>query len=73
MKAFYTKDNIGKVKYTVSPHDGVSTHKDGSAFFGIACFSNKRKRDRYVKSLIKQGYTEIQSWQSVERPFLSKN
>ena len=57
-KLYYTRDNIGKVKYTVSDHDGVQTHKDGSPFYGIACFSNKRKRDKYVRGLVKQGYKD---------------
>ncbi len=40
---YYTMDNVGKAKYTVSMHDGFSTHKDGSKFYGIALFSNKIK------------------------------
>ena len=40
-KTFYRRDNIGKAKYTISFHDGVQTHKDGSRFFGIAIFKNK--------------------------------
>jgi hypothetical protein len=42
----------------VNHHDGVQTHKDGSPFFGIALFSNKRKKDRFVKGLRQQGYKE---------------
>jgi hypothetical protein len=57
-KQFYTQDNIGKVKYTVNFHDGVQTHKDGSPFFGIRCFSNKKKRDKCVRDLKKENYTE---------------
>ena len=41
-KLFYTQDNIGKAKYTVSYTDG-STHKDGSPFYGFAIFKNKKK------------------------------
>ena len=57
-KLYYTQDNIGKVKYTVSDHDGEKTHKDGSKFWGIACFSNKRKRNKYISDLKKEGYKE---------------
>ena len=42
-KLFYTMDNIGRAKYTVSKFDGVSTHKDGSPFYDIAIFNNKKK------------------------------
>jgi hypothetical protein len=59
MKKFYRQDNIGKVKYTISFHDGVQTHKDGSPFFGIACFKNKRKLNAFTKNLINNGYNEI--------------
>ena len=58
MKIFRTKNNIGKAKYTVSSHDGIQTHKDGSPFFGIAIFSNKVKFNKHIKELIKNGYTE---------------
>ena len=58
MKTFYRQDNIGKAKYTVSFHDGIQTHKDGSPFFGIATFHNKRKLQKFTKQLITEGYTE---------------
>ena len=57
-KLYYTQDNIGKAKYTVSKHDGKQTHKDGSDFYDIAIFKNVKKRDAYIKDLIKQGYRE---------------
>jgi hypothetical protein len=59
-KLFYTQMNIGKAKYTISSHDGIQTHKDGSPFYGIAIFSNKVKFNKYVGELLKQGYTEKQ-------------
>ena len=57
MKLYYTLDGVGKAKYTVSSHDGVATHKDGSPFYGIAIFSNKRERDKHVRHLIDTGHT----------------
>ena len=57
MKTYYTLDNVGKVKYTVNFHDGKSTHKDGSPFFGIATFKNKKKRDTFISALHQKGYT----------------
>ena len=58
-KMFRTGHNIGKAKYTVSEHDGVQTHKDGSPFFGIAIFRNKKKMQAYVRKLMAEGYKEI--------------
>lgn len=58
MKTFYRQDNIGKAKYTISFHDGIQTHKDGSPFFGIATFHNKVKLQRFVKRLLSEGYSE---------------
>lgn len=57
-KVFYRMDNIGKAKYTINFHDGVQMHKDGSPFFGIAIFHNKVKMEKFIKKLIKEGYTE---------------
>ena len=59
MKTFYTQDNIGKTKYTVSFHDGVKTHSDRSPFFDIRLFRNKVKRDAFVKELRGAGYAEV--------------
>lgn len=58
MKTFYQQDNIGKAKYTISFHNGIDTHKDGSPFFGIKIFSNKKKLNNFRTELIKDGYTE---------------
>ena len=58
MKSFNIMDNIGKVKYVVNYHDGEQKHRDGSNFFDIKTFKNKKKRDVFVKDLRKNGYTE---------------
>lgn len=58
MKVFYTLDNVGKCKYTVNFHDGVQKHRDGSAFFDIRIFTNKKKRDKFIQGLRNQGYAE---------------
>jgi len=57
-KVFYTQGKIASSKYTVSMHDGVQTHKDGSPFYGIALFNNKKKLALYLKKLTVEGYTE---------------
>jgi len=51
-------NGIGKAKYTVNFHDGMKKHSDGSDFFGIEIFKNKKKRDAFVKSLRAAGYVE---------------
>jgi len=57
MKTYYTQDNIGLAKYTVSHHDGESTHKDGSPFYGVALFTNKKKVSAFIASLLTKGYS----------------
>ena len=53
-KEYYVQDNIGTAKYTVSCYDGIQTHKDGSPFYGIKLFKNKRKRDSFITELRKK-------------------
>jgi hypothetical protein len=55
-KTYYQQDNIGRVKYTISYHNGKDTHKDGSPFFGIKLFSNKQKVKEFEKQLLLKGY-----------------
>lgn len=57
-KLFYLMDGVGRARYTVNFHDGESTHSDGSLFYGIAIFRNKRKRDLFVRDLKRSGYSE---------------
>lgn len=64
MKRFYTQTNIGTVKYLVNYHDGCKKHKDGSSFYDIATFKNKKKLAKFVSGLLKNGYVEQQGWQA---------
>jgi hypothetical protein len=41
---------------TFNYHDGQKKHKDGSDFFDIAIFKNKKKLQVFVDSLISHGY-----------------
>ncbi|HAR39068.1 MAG TPA: hypothetical protein DCS09_11130 [Porphyromonadaceae bacterium] len=59
MKRYSVQNNIGKAKYVVNHHNGADTHKDGSPFFAIAIFHNKKKLASYVAGLRKEGYGEI--------------
>ena len=56
MKQYNITYNVGKVKYLVSFHDGEKKHKDGSNFYDIACFSNKKKLNKFVAELLNEGY-----------------
>lgn len=56
MKRYRLNYNIGKVKYAISYHDGVQKHNDGSDFFGIATFKNKKDFAKFEKELLKDGY-----------------
>lgn len=58
MKRYNLDFNIGRSKYVVNFHDGVKTHKDGSPFYDIAIYSNKRKMEAFVRRLQKLGYVE---------------
>lgn len=49
---------VGSSKYSISDHDGISTHKDGSPFYGIHLFKNKKKYEAKLKELQKEGYVE---------------
>ena len=57
-KRYNTMTSVGKAKYVVNFHDGVSTHRDGSEFYDIALFSNKKAFNRFVHDLETQGYRE---------------
>lgn len=60
MKVFNIMYNVGKSKYLVNHHDGKSTHKDGSPFFDLALFRNKRKFEAFLRDLKAKGYVEEQ-------------
>jgi len=57
-KIFYTQSNIGTAKYVVSYYSGEKRHRDGSPFFDIAIFRNKKKMVDFTKRLIQDGYKE---------------
>lgn len=58
MKTFNLQYNIGKVKYVINFHDGFSTHPDGSPFFEIRTFTNKKERNKFITKLKKYAYTQ---------------
>ena len=56
-KRYYSQDNIGSSKYSISFHDGKGKHKDGSDFYGLKLFKNKKKHDAFENELLAEGYT----------------
>ena len=65
-KRFRQQDGIGKAKYTISYHDGKQKHKDGSDFFGIQIFKNKKDLETFRNALLKKGYIEESMDEGVE-------
>ena len=59
MKTYRINAQIGNVKHSVSYHDGVKCHPDGSKFWDIQTFKNKKKLDAHVKYLKQNGYVII--------------
>ena len=48
--------NVGKAKYVVNYCTG-KTHSDGSDFYDMRIFKNKKIKDRFVKSMTKAADT----------------
>ena len=57
-KEYYLMMNVGSSKYSVNFYNGIDTHKDGSHFYGIRLFKNKKKMNTFIKELRKKGYNE---------------
>jgi hypothetical protein len=55
-KVFSVNPGIGKVKYSISSHDGVKKHKDGSDFFDIETFKNKVDLEKAIKNYTSKGF-----------------
>lgn len=58
MKRFNVMHGVGKSKYVVNHHDGAKRHGDGSDFFDIAIFKNKKKLKAFTDGLVANGYLE---------------
>lgn len=55
-RMYNVRYGIGKSKYVVNFHDGAKKHRDGSPFFDIRIFKNKRRMQSFVAGLKKCGY-----------------
>jgi hypothetical protein len=58
MKQYYIMHNVGKAKYMVCYHNGISTYNDESDFYDIKIFKNKKLLNTFIKELKNNGYTE---------------
>ena len=58
MKTYRYTHATGKARHCISYHDGVSTHKDGSPFFGLEICGNLRALKRFLRKLQGEGYAE---------------
>ena len=56
MKQYYIMCNVGAVRYLLNIYDGMSKHGDGSPFWDIQCFNNKKALAARVKQLESEGY-----------------
>ncbi|MFA7219076.1 MAG: hypothetical protein WC119_00930 [Synergistaceae bacterium] len=56
MKKYNLQYNVGNAKYVVNFTDGHRRHNDGSAFYDIRTFKNKKKQESFVKELIEKGF-----------------
>lgn len=54
---YYVMQNVGSVKYLLNYHDGVKTHDDGSKFYDIECFKNKKKLNARINELLEKHST----------------
>ncbi len=57
-KKYYVQENIGKVKYALSFHDGKKKNRDGSPFYDLRTFKNKKDLENEINKLKSQGYME---------------
>jgi len=58
MAEFNIRYGIGKAKYVVNYHDGIKKHSDGSDFFDIAIFKNKKNLKVFTNGLRNKGFEE---------------
>ena len=55
-KRYNVKQNVGKSKFVVNFHDGKKKHRDGSDFFDIEIFKNKKDLEKFEKELKTKGF-----------------
>lgn len=58
MKTYNVMYGIGKSKYVVNFYDGIKKHKDGSKFYDIDIFKNKKSLNAFLKILKQKGFKD---------------
>lgn len=54
----YNATRMDRARHTVSFHDGIKTHPDGSPFYDLRIFRNAKDAAKFVNQLRRDGYTE---------------
>lgn len=58
MKTYNVRTNIGKCKYAVYYYDEESKYPDGSPFYDLAVFQDKKKLKEFTDKLKAEGYKD---------------
>jgi hypothetical protein len=56
MRIYQDNYQIGKTRHSVSFHDGIKVHKDGSPFFDLQIFSKRKEKEKFIRGLENIGY-----------------
>jgi hypothetical protein len=51
---YHVQENIGKARYVVNFSDGTKFNRDGSEFWDVAIFSNKKEMEQFIEELEQQ-------------------
>ena len=57
MKTYRDNPKIGRVRHSVSFHDGIKIHQDGSPFFDLKIFARRKEKEAFIRSLEGDGYS----------------
>lgn len=57
-KQFRINPQIGRAKYSISYHDGIKKHNDGSDFWDIKIFKNKVDFNKAIKKYANESITQ---------------
>ena len=55
---FRINPQIGRAKYSISYHDGIKKHSDGSDFWDIKIFKNKIEFNNAIKKYTNESITQ---------------
>ena len=58
MKDYYIMYNVGSAKYLINYHDGIKKHNDGSKFYDMNIYKNKKDLKNKINELKDLGYTD---------------